>query len=140
MKRVRHIPLFAYLLLMYNAVVFSGAAVREFGLGTVMHTFSLPSGAVFTVSVGESLLMIGAIALYAEMVRATRDTTASLRDHRLPVLICAGFLVEFLLVAKAATLPFFALLLMSLLGVIAGFTVGTVQGRQERTFQEEDLP
>ncbi len=122
MRRMQHIPLFAYLLLIYNAVVFANTTVSNFALGTEIHASSLLSGPVFTVSVGESLLMIGVIALYAEILRSTQNAAISLRDHLWPTLTFAGYLVEFLLVARAATAIFFTLLLMSLLVVVAGFT------------------
>ncbi|MEO5348781.1 MAG: hypothetical protein H7836_03950 [Magnetococcus sp. YQC-3] len=131
MRRMRHIPLFAYLLLIYNAVVFANTTVSNFALGTEIHAFPMFSGPVFTVSVGESLLMIGVIALYAEILKTTQNTAISIRDHLLPALTCAGYLVEFLLVAKAATAIFFTLLLMSLLVVIAGFTAHMTHAHRE---------
>ena len=122
MRRIPHIPLFAYLLLIYNAVVFANTTVSDFALGTEIYASPLLSGPMFTVSVGESLLMIGVIALYAEIVRTTQNAAISIRDHLLPTLTFVGYLVEFLLVARAATAIFFTLLLMSLLVVVAGFT------------------
>ncbi len=132
MRRIRHIPLFAYLLFIYNAVVFANGVVSDFTLGTELHAFPMVlSGPVFTINVGESLLMVGVIALYVEMARTIQGGTVVFYDHLFSTLTFLGFLVEFLLVAKAATALFFTLMLMALLDLIAGFTLSAVTSHRD---------
>ncbi|MBF0461608.1 MAG: hypothetical protein HQL87_09445 [Magnetococcales bacterium] len=130
MRRLRHIPLFAYLLFLYNAVVFANTVVSDFALGTEILALSLPSGPVFTINIGESLLMVGVVALFVEIFKTTQGGAVSTWDHLLAVLTWVGFVVEFVLVAKAATAIFATLMLMALLEVIAGFTVSSKEGRR----------
>ncbi|MEO5340937.1 MAG: hypothetical protein H7837_10565 [Magnetococcus sp. MYC-9] len=124
MSWIKNIPLFAYLLLLYNAVLFANGTITW---ATEMQSIAMMSGAVFVVSVGEALLMLGVVALYVEIFKATRGASVAIFDHLFSMLTFVGFLVEFLLVAKAATPLFFTLMLMSCLDVVAGFTV-TISG------------
>lgn len=130
MKLIKNVPLFAYILLIYNAVVFYGKVASDLPLVTPLYAFSLPSG-TFSFNVGESLLMIGVAALYVEIFKATRTSNASIFDHLFSMLVFVGFLVEFLLVAKAATSYFFILMLMAFLDVVAGFTVTISTSRRD---------
>ena len=60
------------------------------------------SGAAFTCT-GELLLLLGVVALFIEIVKATRSSMASAVDHALSALVVfAAYLVEFLLVKAAA--------------------------------------
>ena len=131
MQQIKNIPLFAYLLLLYNAVVFSNGMIDDFSLETEIQAITMMSGPVFTINVGELLLMIGVIALYVEIFKATRGSTLVIYDHLFSMLTFVGFLVEFLLVAKAATALFFTLMLMACLDVVAGFTVTISSARRD---------
>lgn len=131
MRWTQNIPLFAYLLLVYNAVVFANEMVNDLTLSMEIWNSTMMSGPVFTVNMGEALLMIGVVALYVEIFKATRGATVSIFDHLFSMLTFVGFLVEFLLVPKAATAVFFTLMLMALLDVVAGFTVTIVSARRD---------
>ncbi|MBF0399643.1 MAG: hypothetical protein HQL80_02035 [Magnetococcales bacterium] len=131
MRWVQTIPLFAYLLLVYNLVVFAVKLVPELTLNMELWSLAMMSGAVFSVKMGEALLMIGVIALYVEIFKATRGSTVSIFDHLFSMLTFVGFLVEYLLVAEAATAVFFTLMLMALLDVVAGFTVTIASARRD---------
>ncbi|MGH6808137.1 MAG: hypothetical protein ACREEJ_15045, partial [Ensifer adhaerens] len=56
-------------------------------------------------------------------LKATRTGTRALMDHLLSMVLFIAFLVEFLLVAPAATQIFFILMTISFIDVIAGFSV-----------------
>jgi hypothetical protein len=131
MKQAMRIPLFAYLLFLYNAVVYAEQAVSGFALETILYRFQLPSEATLAVSVGESLLMVGLVAWYGEWTRMRRGVAGI---NRLSLLVLLLFFLEALLVAKAATPLFFSLLLMDLLLVIAAYSTGIGRVRQDLTF------
>ena len=130
MNLIRNIPLFAYLLLIYNVLVFFGSAAGNL-LEAPVSAFPLPSGPMFTFNIGELLLITGVAALYIEIFKATRSSNASIFDHLFSMLTFVGFLLEFLLVAEAATSYFFILMLMTFLDVIAGFTVTISTARRD---------
>ncbi|MEO5362869.1 MAG: hypothetical protein H7838_04515 [Magnetococcus sp. DMHC-8] len=131
MRRWRHVPLFIYLLFVYNMVVFANEVVSGFTLSTVLYTFTMLSGPVLTINVGESLLMVGVIALYVEILKTTQGGAVTTWDHLFAMVTFAGFLVEFLLVARAATAIFFTLMLMALMAVVAGYTASMTTVRRE---------
>ena len=62
-------------------------------------------------------------ALAIEILKATRVGKMSIIDHLLSTVVLIIFLVEFLLVPGASTSVFFALMLMTLIDVMAGFSV-----------------
>ncbi len=62
--------------------------------------------------------------LFAEILKATYTSTASLVDHGLSMLVFVLALMAFLLVPQAATSIFFLVLIALLIDVIAGFTIG----------------
>ena len=131
MKIIKNIPLFAYMFLFYNIVVFSAKLGSTLSLETQVYAVPLLSGPLFAVNIGEMLLMTGVAMLYIEIFKATRSSNASIFDHLFSMLTFVGFLVEFLLVPEAATSYFFTLLLMTFLDVIAGFTVTIATSRRD---------
>ena len=94
----------------------------------------LPSGASWSVNAGEMLIIIGVLALYFEMFKATRTTTSSIIDHGISMLIFIVYLIEFLVVADAGNSVFLILMLMALVDVIAGYTVTIVAARRDLGF------
>jgi hypothetical protein len=116
------LPIPVFVLLAYNAVVLLGGDF-VMRLHAVVFGASLASGAVFTLTTGELLILLGVVALFIEVVKATRSSMASAVDHALSALVFAVYLVEFLLVKAAGTGVFLVLTIMSFLDLIAGFTV-----------------
>jgi hypothetical protein len=129
------LPIPVFVLLAYNAVVLLGGdpAVK---LPAVVFSAPLASGAAFTLTTGELLLLLGVVALFIEIVKATRSSMASAVDHALSALVFAVYLVEFLLVKVAGTGVFLVLTIMSFLDLIAGFTVTLGTARRDLTINQ----
>ena len=129
------LPIPVLVLLAYNAVVLLGGdpAVK---LHAVVFGASLASGAAFTLTTGELLILLGVVALFIEVVKATRSSMASAVDHALSALVFAVYLVEFLLVKAAGTGVFLVLTIMSFLDLIAGFTVTLGTARRDLTINQ----
>ena len=130
MRWLLAIPLTLVVLLLYNALVWLSHEPAATLTANAISA-SLASGAVFTLTVGELLLLVGSLALFTEIVKATRSSTASVVDHALSTLVFAAYLVEFLLVKAAGTGVFLVLALMSLLDLIAGLTVTIGAARRD---------
>jgi hypothetical protein len=117
------IPLLAIVLLLANLVGLGSGA----GFGHVLFSAALPSGGQLAVTAGDGLVLLGLVLLYFEIFKATRTGTSSIADHAFSLLVFVVALVEFLIMPRFAHASFLAILLMTLIDVIAGFTV-TISG------------
>ena len=84
---------------------------------------SMISGAMWSMSLGDLFIVIALALLFFEILKATRNGSGSLINHMLSMLVFIAFLVEFLLIQKAATQTFFILMTVAFLDVIGGFTI-----------------
>jgi hypothetical protein len=83
------------------------------------------------VTVGELLIGIGLILLYGEILKATRISTAAVIDHVLSMAVFVLCLVLYILVPACGTGTFLLITLMTLIDVIAGFTVTISTARRD---------
>ena len=115
-------PLMAIALIIYNGIVFGlgGDALRW---QSEMFNINMVSGAPWQFQLGHLMLTIGLVLLFVEILKATRVGSLSILDHLLSTVVLIIFLVEFLLVPAASTSVFFLLMLMTLIDVMAGFSV-----------------
>jgi hypothetical protein len=123
MSFLKNIPLFALLLLIYNAAAFGDYYQPQFTLETLAIKFPMNSGMDFSINIGEMLLVTGVALLYLELLKSTRTTKPYLIEHMLSMVVFVIFIVEFFLVPQAQTFTFFLLMIMSFLDVIGGFSV-----------------
>jgi hypothetical protein len=116
------VPLLILPFAIYNLAMlglFGGTA----GLDAGVMSLSMLSGATWAMSFGDLLIVVALLLLFVEILKATRTGTRALMDHLLSMVLFIAFLVEFLLVAPAATQIFFILMTISFIDVIAGFAV-----------------
>ncbi|RWM97259.1 MAG: hypothetical protein EOR84_13050 [Mesorhizobium sp.] len=88
-----------------------------------MFSIRMMSGGVFSMTLGDLIVLIGLLLFFVEIVKSTRATNASIMDHLLSTFVFVAFLVEFLLVKGAAHSVFFTLMVIALVDVLAGFSV-----------------
>ena len=79
----------------------------------------------------EALIGLGLILLYLEVLKATRTSTVSVVDHVLSMALFVIVLLEFILVPALGTGAFALLVLLTLLDVIAGFTITISTARRD---------
>lgn len=125
------IPLFAVLLVAYNINMLFGDINAT--LMSDLYTVGLASGAQWSFDVSDLYIILGVLALYIEVFKSTRTGYSSVIDHALSMVVFIIFLIEFLVVQGCGTSTFFILGLMSLLDVVAGFTVSIVAARRDFT-------
>ncbi|ANK74219.1 hypothetical protein ACI2KT_18005 [Ensifer adhaerens] len=116
------IPLLILPFAIYNLAMigmFGGLA----GLNADMVSLSMLSGATWTMRFGDLLIVGALLLLFVELLKATRTSSRALMDHLLSMILFIVFLIEFLLLAPAATQLFFILMTISFIDVIAGFAV-----------------
>jgi len=113
-------PLLLIPFAIYNIIAFLWTGVSWSDPATTVH---LVSGGVWTMSAGDILIAASLVFLFGEIVKATRIGTRAVVDHALSLLLFLAMMVEFLLVPQAASAPFFLLMVISLVDVLAGFAV-----------------
>jgi len=132
MNAIRHLPLVGCVALLY-------AAIAVFGAGAPVHpvlSIGLPSGASWSLSLGDLLLVIAVVSLYFEVLKATRTSQASVLDHILSLFSFVACLFGFLFVSVLGTSTFLLIMVMALFDVIAGFTVTISTARRDFTIPE----
>jgi len=123
------IPLTIIPLIIYNVIAFGllGSFASGPWTAPIIGDISMVSGAHWSMSLGDLMVVIGLIILFIEVIKATRTSSISIFDHVLSTLVFIVFLVEFLTVKQAASSVFFILMAISLIDVLAGFTI-TISG------------
>ena len=96
-----------------------------------LFTVEMLSGARFTLTSGDLLVIGGIVLLFVEILKATRTGTASLADHVLSMLVFVAYLVEFLIAAPAAHSVFVILTVIAFIDVVAGFTITIRAARRD---------
>jgi len=125
-------PLFLISFALYNMIVFLTPGVAW---SDVLATVPMQSGATWTITLGDGLIALSLLFLFFEVLKATRTSTRSMFDHILSTLVFIGALVEFLIVPQAATSVFAILLVMSLIDVMAGWSVSMRAARRDLTVE-----
>jgi hypothetical protein len=124
MVLIRAFPFLALVVIAYNVLlVFGGASP-----GAVAGEARLPSGAVWSITTGDVLVVVALAFLFVEIVSAS-GRTVSKANHALSFLVLIVCVAEFLLVPACGTPEFLFITLMALIDVVAGYTVSTRTAR-----------
>ena len=126
-RALRQIPWLAGVVAIYVIIEF----IDSSSLASVLLTVTLPSTGVWNFAVSDFVLWLGLIGLFAEILKATRTSRVSVADHALSMLTFVVCLLLFLLWSRAATSTFFLLMWMTVIDVIAGFTVSLAGARRD---------
>jgi hypothetical protein len=126
------LPWLALAIVLYNLIAFSSSWPA---LGTAdANVFSEPlfsigmlSGATWTLTIGDFVIIATLVLLFVELIKATRTGGSSIVDHALSMILFMICIVEFLAVRQAATSVFFFILFVTLIDVVAGFSI-TIRG------------
>lgn len=121
---ITNVPLMVVPLIVYNLVLFGllGTNIQS-PWDDPIFVMDMISGATWVMTLGDLMITLGLVLLFFEILKATRVGTNSIVDHLLSTFIFVAFLVEFLLVREAATAVFFILMIMTMVDVLAGFSV-----------------
>jgi hypothetical protein len=134
---MRHVPLLVIPFLLYNGLAFLVfAEVQTDFRDAAVGGLTMASGAIFTLSVGSSIVLLALLLLAIEVVKAARIGRGSITDHVLATVLFVAFLVEFLLVPQAATGTFVLLMAIGLVDLVCGFAVSIRTATRDITFEE----
>ena len=137
MKYILHFPLLAVPLLAYNVLMIASTAIAE--NPDVIRIPLMANDEAMSLKVGDILVMLGIVFLYFEILKATRASRSTIMDHVLSLIVFIVYLTEYIVVAGAGTATFMILALMSLLDVIAGFTITISTSRRDISFGQGEL-
>jgi hypothetical protein len=125
-------PLLLVPFAIYNIIAFLMPGVSWSSPLTSVH---MVSGADWTMSAGDLLVVLSVLLLFGELMKSTRIGVRSVVDHGLSLLLFLGILVEFLLVQQAATATFFLLVIISFVDVLGGFAVTLRTAQRDLTVE-----
>ncbi len=120
------IPLLTIIFITYNVI----ALLTGPELSRSIIEATLPSGAAWTLTLGDLLILIGIALLFLEIVKATRSRRAGM-DHAMSMVLFVIALLEFLLVPACGTDVFLIITALTLTDVIAGFSVSLSTARRD---------
>jgi hypothetical protein len=125
------VPLLVFPFVIYNVVVFVLFGANPVNWGAGLFSIPMPSGMPWAITAGDLLLVVGIVMLFFEVLKSTQTARNSIIEHMLSMLVFVAFLVEFLLVGAASSSVFFLLMVMSLIDVVAGFTVSITSASRD---------
>lgn len=120
------VPLLTFVVIAYAAFAAGGA---DFAL--TRFTVAMPSGAAWTISLGDMMLAFSLFVLFFEVLKSTRTGGNSVVDHALSMIVFVICLILFLVWPPAGTSLFFLIMLTCLVDVIAGFSVTIRSARRD---------
>ncbi len=120
-------PFLILSLIAYNAIVFMTGTPFE----TIVFELPMMSGTIWTFTLGDLIVAGTLFLLFIEILKATRTSGNSLVDHALSTIVFIICIIEFLVVPEAATSLFFFITLITLIDVIAGFSVTIRAARRD---------
>tara|TARA_R110001592_G_scaffold50112_1_gene155397 strand:- start:95 stop:511 length:417 start_codon:yes stop_codon:yes gene_type:complete len=132
MKYLLYVPMLAIPLVAYNILMLTGDSIAN--NPDLIRIPLMANNEAMHLKLGDVLVMLGIIFLYFEILKATRASRSTIIDHALSLVVFIIFLVEYIVVAGAGTATFMILSLMSLLDVIAGFTITISTSRRDISF------
>ncbi len=128
------IPLLLIPFALYNMLAF----LLNLTFSETLFGVTLISGARLSVSTGDILVVIGALLLYVEIVKATRLGSKAIVDHVLSLILLIGMALEFLTVQRAATGTFLILTVLSFVDVVGGFSITIRTAQRDVAFERVD--
>lgn len=133
MRYIISFPLLAIVIAAYLLMAAGGGML----LDGDAYSVTLASGAEMTLRGGDFFVIAGLLALFLEMFKAARPGRSAILDHILSTATFIVALVCFLLVDYAGTATFFLLTLMTLIDVVAGFSISLFAARRDFSLESE---
>jgi hypothetical protein len=129
------IPLLIIPVAVYHMLVLLTPGVD---LTKALTTVRMVSGAEWTVSLSDILIMLALVCLFFEIYKATRTGNRSIVDHMLSMVLFVGMLLEFILWKPFGTSTYAIFLMISLVDVVGGFTISIRTARRDFALERPD--
>jgi len=130
MRFIVAFPLLLLVLIAYNVMAFWEPG----SLWAEAIRVNMMSGASLALQWADVLILAALFLLFVEVLKAARVGSLTIIDHIMSTGVFIAMLVEFLLVPQAGTAPFFMLLGISLIDVVAGYSISIRSARRDVAF------
>lgn len=131
-------PLLLIPLAIYNILAFLIQADPADWNKPLFSPIQMMSGAQWTITTSDMLIVLALVLLFFEIIKATRHTRRSVIDHLLSTAVFIGALVEFLLVKQAGTSLFAIFIVICLVDVVGGYSVSIRAASRDYTVERAD--
>jgi hypothetical protein len=128
MRLITSIPALALVIAAYNIFALGGGVLDSESL---LFSWALPSGVEVFFNAGAVFVVAGLVALFFEILKAARAGAGTVVDHMLSTATFIVALIEFILVPACGTVAFFLITVMTLIDVVAGFTISILGARRD---------
>lgn len=118
---INSIPLTILPLIAYNAIGY-GISGADPWAGELLGLTML-SGEVWTLNLGQLLIIFAIVALFFEVMKAARSASCTIVNHVLSTIVLIVYVVEFVVAPVAANSVFLILAVIALFDVVAGFSI-----------------
>jgi hypothetical protein len=129
------IPLLIIPVAIYHMLVLLMPDVR---LNDPVTTINMVSGAAWSISLSDILVMIALVCLFFEIFKATRAGNRSIIDHMLSMVLFVVILIEFIVWKPFGTSTYAIFLVTSVVDVIGGFTISIRSARRDFSLEKTD--
>ena len=130
-------PLLIISVVFYNLLVFGGTLFVPEGetvdmfLARDIMAPTMFSGEVWHFRIGDLVILLTLALLFVETIKATDTTSQGVINHGLSMAVFVISLIEFLVLDRFATSVFFFITIMTLMDVVAGFTISIVAAKRD---------
>lgn len=128
-------PLLVIPFALYNILAFTLFGGQPGGWATQIFQIRMVSGTEWSLTWGDLMLVVGLVCLFFEVLKSTNTGRTSIVEHMLSTALFVVFLIEFLLAGAAASSVFFLLMIMSLVDVVAGFSISITGAGRDVTME-----
>jgi hypothetical protein len=128
-------PLLVVPFVLYNILAFTLMGGNPAAWSGPIMAIYMVSGAPWNISWGDLMVMLGLVLLFFEILKSTRTGRSSIVEHMLSTALFVVFLIEFLLIGATASSVFFLLMAMSLVDVVAGFSISITGAGRDVTME-----
>ncbi len=127
-----YVPLLAFIVVLYGALALLGVNFAD-----TLFTAPLPSGGQWVFKVSDAVLTLALFLLFIEILKSTRTGGDSVVDHALSTIVLIVCIILFLVWSLAATSVFFLITMVSLIDVVAGFSITIRAARRDYSIGNE---
>ena len=136
MLSIRALPMMAIAVILYNAVVLIFGSAET--LDRVLFSMPMLKGGLWRFTLGDLVMLVTIAMFFIEIIKSTFTGASAILDHALSMILFIVAGLEFLIVKEAATSIFFFIVILCLIDVVAGYTIGMRAARRDISFGGQD--
>lgn len=118
-------------LLSLSVLLYAGLAVMGVDFGATLFDVPLPSGGRWSFTATDAVMVFTLFMLFIEILKSTKTGGNTVFDHAISLLVFIACLILFMVWDLAATSLFFMITMVTLIDVIAGFSVTIRAARRD---------